>query len=91
MSELDRKTYSVFEIHPLATPKPSLTSRDHLHGRRQSRCCQVLTCPARTLYSSLAVAPYTKCRSARRALMPPPFFVGERIGIVDVFSSPRGT
>ena len=34
MSELDCKTYSVFEIHPRATPKPSLTSRDHLHGRR---------------------------------------------------------
>ena len=42
MSELDCKTYSVFEIHPRATPKPSLTSRDHLHGRRRSRCCQVL-------------------------------------------------
>ena len=40
MSELDCKTYSVFEIHPRATPKPSLTSRDHLHGRRRSRCCQ---------------------------------------------------
>ena len=34
MSEVDCKTYSVFEIHPWATPKPSLTSRDHLHGRR---------------------------------------------------------
>ena len=52
MSEVDCKTYSVFEIHPRATPKPSLTSRDHLHGRRQSRCCQVLTCPARTLYDT---------------------------------------
>ena len=40
MSELDCKTYSVFEIHPRATPKPSLTSRDHLHGRRRPRCCQ---------------------------------------------------
>ena len=34
MSEVDCKTYSVFETHPRATPKPSLTSRDHLHGRR---------------------------------------------------------
>ena len=41
MSELDCKTYSVFEIHPRATPKPSLTSRDNLHGRQQSRCCQM--------------------------------------------------
>ena len=51
MSEMDCKTYSVFETHPRATPKPSLTSRDHLHGRLQSRCCQVLTCSARTLYN----------------------------------------
>ena len=50
MSELDCKTYSVFEIHPRATPKPSLTSRDHLHGRRRSRCCQGHACSARTLY-----------------------------------------
>ena len=34
MSEVDCKTYSVFETYPRATPKPSLTSRDHLHGRR---------------------------------------------------------
>ena len=30
MSEVDCKTYSVFETYPRATPKPSLTSRDHL-------------------------------------------------------------
>ena len=50
MSEVDCKTYSVFEIHPWTTPKPSLTSRDHLHGRRRSRCCQEGESPAGTLY-----------------------------------------
>ena len=72
MSEVDCKTYSVFEIHPRATPKPSLTSRDHLHGRRQSRCCQVLTCPARTLYTCIlySIAVYTVYEPAVHSTVP---------------------
>ena len=58
MSELDCKTYSVFEIHPRATPKPSLTSRDNLHGRQQSRCCHALTASGTPLYCS-ATGSYT--------------------------------
>ena len=51
MSELDCKTYSVFEIHPRATPKPSLTSRDNLHGRRRPRCCQGHAASGTPLYT----------------------------------------
>ena len=51
MSEVDCKTYSVFEIYPWATPKPSLTSRDNLHGRRRPRCCQGHACSGTPLYT----------------------------------------
>ena len=58
MSELDCKTYSVFEIHPRATPKPSLTSRDNLHGRPQSRCCHALTASGTPLYRMYSTTVY---------------------------------
>ena len=65
MSEVDCKTYSVFETHPRTTPKPSLTSRDHLHGRRgraAARCLHALPGPCKVAAGDgRGLKPQTRC------------------------------